>query len=87
VLVWSTLNKEIKTFNMDSNDTDGTSTACAHAIQHAFLQLFGGQDNILAIFFGQATDFGGSGIGSSFHTELTKLGLSSVTESYLKQSD
>ncbi len=81
---WSTLDKKIKTFNMDSNDTDGTSKACAHAIQHALFQLFGGQDNILAILFGQATDSGGGGIGSSFHTELTKLGLSSATESYLK---
>jgi hypothetical protein len=81
---WSTLDKKIKTFNMDSNDTDGTSKACAHAIQHALFQLFGGQDNILAILFGQATDSGGGGTGSSFHTELSKLGLSSATESYLK---
>jgi hypothetical protein len=81
---WSTLGKKIKTFNMDFNDTDGTSKACAHAIQHALLQLFGGQDNISAINFGQATAYGGGGTGTSFHTELTKLGLSSATESYLK---
>jgi hypothetical protein len=29
---WSKLDKNIKTFNMDSNDTDGTSMACAHAV-------------------------------------------------------
>jgi hypothetical protein len=56
-------------------NTDGASTACAHAIQHALFHVFGGQDNILAIPFGQATDSGGGGTGSSFHTELTKLGL------------
>jgi hypothetical protein len=39
---WSKLDKKIKTFNMDSNDTDGTSMACAHAIQHALSQLFDG---------------------------------------------
>jgi hypothetical protein len=81
---WSTLDKKIRTFNMDSNDTDGTSKACAHAIQHALFQFFGGQDKILAILFGQTTDSGGGRTGSSFHTELTKLGLSSATESYLK---
>jgi hypothetical protein len=81
---WSKLDKKIKTFNMDSNDTDGTSKACAHAIQHALSQLFGGQDNILAILVGQATDSGGGGTGNSFHKELTKLGLSSAVESYLK---
>jgi hypothetical protein len=71
---WSTLNKKIKkTFDMDSNDTDGRSKACAHAIQHALFQRFGEQDNILAILFGQATDSGGGGTGSSFHTELSKL--------------
>ena len=69
---------------MDSNDTDGTSMACAHAIQHALSQLFGGQENILAILFGQATDSGGGGTGNSFYKELTKLGLSSSAESYLK---
>jgi hypothetical protein len=36
---WSTLDKKIKMFNMDSNDTNGTSKACAHAIQHALFQL------------------------------------------------
>ena len=81
---WSTLDKKIKAFNMDSNDTDGTSKACAHAIQHALSQLFGGQDTILAILFGQATDSGGGRTCSSFHTELTKLGLPSATKSYLK---
>jgi hypothetical protein len=88
ILCWwrSTHDKKTKTFsNMDSNDTDGTSKACAaHAIQHALFQLFGGQDNILAILFGQATESGGGGTGSSLHTELTKLRLSSATESYLK---
>jgi hypothetical protein len=46
VKILSTLDKKIRTFNMDSNDTDGTSMACAHAIQHALSQIFGGQDNI-----------------------------------------
>jgi hypothetical protein len=81
---WSKLDKKIKTFNMDSNDTDGTSAVCAHAIEHSLLQLFGGQDNILAMLFGQATDSGGGGTGSSFYKELTKLGLLSAIESYLK---
>jgi hypothetical protein len=78
---WSKLDKKIKTFNMDSNDTDGTSTACAHAIEHTLLQLFGGQDNILAILFGHATDSGGGGTGNLFYKELTKLGLWSAIES------
>jgi Na+/glutamate symporter len=69
---------------MDSNDTDGTSMACAHAIGHALSQLFGWEENILAILFGQATDSGGGGTGNSFFKELTKLGLSSSAESYLK---
>jgi hypothetical protein len=47
------------------------------------LSTFGGQDNILAILFGQATDSAGGRIGSSFYTELTKLGFSSATKSYL----
>jgi hypothetical protein len=80
---WSKLDKKIKTFNMDSKDTDGTSAACAHVIEHALLQLFGGQDNILAMLFGQATDSGGGGTGNSFYKELTKLGLSSAIKSYL----
>jgi hypothetical protein len=43
---WSKLDKKIKTFNMDSDDTDGRSMACAHAIKHALSQLFGGKENI-----------------------------------------
>jgi hypothetical protein len=81
---WSNLDKKIKTFNLDSNDTDGTSKACAHAIKHALSQLFGGDDNILAMLLGQATDSGGGGTGNSFYLELSKLGLSSCVESYLK---
>jgi hypothetical protein len=69
---------------MDSNDTDGTSMACAHTIQHALSQLFGGEENILAILFGQATDSDGGGTGNWLYKELTKLGLSSSSESYLK---
>jgi hypothetical protein len=69
---------------MDSNDTDGTSMACAHAIGHALSQLFGWEENILAILFGQATDSGGGGTDNSFFKELTKLGLSSSAESSLK---
>ena len=65
--------KKIKTFNMDSNDTDGTSTACAHAIQHALSQLFGGQDNIEGILVGQATKSDGGGTGNSFYKEISKL--------------
>jgi hypothetical protein len=69
---------------MDSNDTDGTSMACAHAIRHALSQLFGGEENILAILFGQATDSGGGNTGNLFFKELTKLGLSNSAERYLK---
>jgi hypothetical protein len=61
---WSKLDKKINILNMDSDDTDGTSMACAHAIQHALPQLFGGEENILAILFGQATHSGGGGTGN-----------------------
>jgi hypothetical protein len=52
------------------------------ALQYS--QLFGGEENVLAILFGQATDSGGGGTGTSFYKGLTKLGLSSFSESYLK---
>jgi hypothetical protein len=81
---WSKLDKTIKTFNMDSNDTDGTSKACAVAIQHSLSQLFGGNENNEQMLWGQATDSGGGGTGNSFHAELTKLGLSCLVENYLK---
>jgi hypothetical protein len=84
LLVVEQTGQENRTFNMDSNDTDGTSMACAHTIKHALSQLFGGEENTLAILFGQATDSGGGGTGNSFFKELTKLGLLSASESYLK---
>ena len=37
---WSKLDKKIKTFNMDSNDTDGTSMASSHACQHVLYQQY-----------------------------------------------
>ncbi len=81
---WSKLDKKTKTFKIDSDNMDRTSMACAHAIKHALSQLFGGEENILAILFGQAPDSGGGGTGNSFYKELTKLGLLSSSKSYLK---
>jgi hypothetical protein len=81
---WSKLDKKIKKFNMESNNTDGMSMACAQAIEHALSQLSGGEENILALPFGQATDSGGGGIGNLFFMELTKMGLSGSAKSSLK---
>ena len=70
---WCKADKTVKTFNLDANDTDGTSEKCAKAIRHALQKMFGTGDegNVSKVLYGQATDSGGGGTGYSFQKELT----------------
>jgi hypothetical protein len=84
IICWYSLrDKRIKTFNLDTTDSDGSSLDCALAVLHSLARLFGGIDRVIAIIFGQATDSGGGGTGYSFQRALTSKGLTAPNEVYL----
>ena len=56
----------VKSFNLDSDDSDGSSEDCAKAVRHALVKLFG-LENVDNILSGQMTNSGGGGTGKSFH--------------------
>jgi hypothetical protein len=81
---WCDAENTVNTFNLDANDTDGTSEKCAKAIRHALQKMFGrGKENVSQVLYGQATDSGGGGMGVSFHNQLTKQGLTCPSGDYL----
>jgi hypothetical protein len=80
---WCKAEKTVKTFNLDANDTDGTSEKCAKAIRHALLKMFGTNDNLAIVLHGQATDSGGGGTGYHFLKQLAIQQLTCELEEYL----
>jgi hypothetical protein len=82
---WSKTEKTVKTFNLDANNTDGTSEKCAKAIRHALFKMFGGtdEDPLAAVLYGQATDSRGGGTGYSFRKELMLQGITCQMKEYL----
>ena len=83
IISWySTKSKRIKTFCLDTDDSDGSSSDCANAIRHALIKIFG-RDNVDFILQGQMTDSGGGGTGLSFHRTLQNQGITTNDANYL----
>ena len=83
IISWySTKSKRIKTFCLDTDDSDGSSSDCANAIRHALIKIFG-RDNVDFILQGQMTDSGGGGTGLSFHRNLQNQGITTNNANYL----
>ena len=80
---WSKKHKTVKTFNLDTDDSDGKSADGAAAVKHALQRMFGSHNRATeGMITGQATDSGGGGTGQSFHRQLHALGLTAPVESY-----
>ena len=57
---WDEVQKQVKTFALDIDASEGTSKGCAEAIQHSMTKL---NDAIaLLVLTGQTTDSGGGGM-------------------------
>jgi hypothetical protein len=62
ILAWySQKEKRIKTFMIDTEDSDGKSTDCAQAVQHSLRNFFGREASTAGMLKGQTTDSGGGG--------------------------
>lgn len=84
LLSWySRRDDRIKTFMIDTDDSDGHSDKCAMAIKHSLVKMFG-EENVENILHGQMTDSGGGGTGNSFHRELSALSLTRSEENYVQ---
>ncbi len=84
ILAWySRKEGRVKSFMLDSEDSDGHSKECVHAIQHSLSKCFGDKENIVAVLNGQATDSGGGGVGKSLYENLEELNLCIPSEGYL----
>jgi hypothetical protein len=79
---WDRVQKQVKTFVLDIDASEGTSEGCAEAIQHSMKKL----NNTLALLIltGQTTDSGGGGVLESLMEELKKRDL--CTPTYLVAS-
>jgi hypothetical protein len=83
ILAWySRKERRVKTFMLDSEDSDGHSNECADAIRHSLSKFFGGDDTIIAVLNGQMTDSGGGGVGKSLYDHLEELSLCIPSDGY-----
>jgi hypothetical protein len=84
ILAWySRKEGRVKSFMLDSEDSDGHSNECADAIRHSLSKFFGDNEKIIAVLNGQATDSGGGGVGKSLYENLEELNLCIPSEGYL----
>jgi hypothetical protein len=84
ILAWySSKEQRVKMFLLDTEDTDGHSNECADAIKHSLLKIFGSEDKIIAVLYGQMTDSGGGGVGRSLYVHLDKHSLCIPGNEYL----
>ena len=83
IISWySKTDARVKSFNIDSDDYDGSSEDCAKAVRHALVKLFG-PENIDNISSRQMTNSGGGVTGTQFHREIDALNVTAMPESYL----
>ena len=78
IISWySKTDARVKSFNIDSDDYDGSSEDCAKAVRHALVKLFG-PENVDNIFFVKTTYSGGGGTGKSFHSKIAALNVTAI---------
>ena len=84
ILAWySRKEGRVKSFMLDSEDSDGHSNECADVIRHSLSKFFGDKEKIVAVLNGQATDSGGGGVGKSLYENLEELNLCIPSDGYL----
>ena len=82
IVAWySQLEGRVKTFNVDTDESDSNTEACAKAIRHSLIKMFGGRSQ--GILFGSTTDSGGGGTGAMLYKELSKENMTAPSECYL----
>jgi hypothetical protein len=75
---WDKVEKEVQTFVLDVDASEGTSEGCAEAIEHSMKKL-NHTAIALLILTGQTTDSGGGGVSESLMSELNKRNLCTPT--------
>jgi hypothetical protein len=80
---WDKVEKQVQTFVLDIDASEGTSEGCAEAIEHSMKKLNHAAIALL-ILTGQTTDSGGGGVSESLMSELNKGNL--CTPTYLVAS-
>jgi hypothetical protein len=70
---WDKVEKQVQTFVLDIDASEGTSEGCAEAIEHSMKKL--NHAIALLILTGQTTDSGGGGVSESLMSELNKRNL------------
>ena len=84
ILAWySRKEGRVKTFMLDSEDSDGHSNECADAIRHSLSKFFGGKESIVAVLNGQTTDSSGGGVKKSLYENLEEINLCIPSDGYL----
>ena len=82
IIYWySKTDDRVKSFNIDLDDSDGSSEDCAKAVRHALVKLFG-PENVDNIFSGQMTDSGGGVTGKSVQRELAEINVTAMPDIY-----
>ena len=82
ILCWYSKDKHcVRSFNIDTEESDASSHDCGNAINHALKKVLGDKRN--GILYGQNTDSGGGGTGKSLQRELTSHGVTAQPEIYL----
>jgi hypothetical protein len=86
LIAWCNIEEgRIKIFDLDADDSDGTSEQCAEVLKHSIFSFFGPNDEgyVSARLNGQTTDSGGGGTLKSLHQYLEKQNLCVDGDDYL----